>query len=487
MTAVESGQARPAEVVTTPLAAPVSHDLPDGFGVQIDMRHARNGDLRHLVGGSPARMLKLSDAALGMMSAEGRIIVCDTSTRTLARRLLDTGIAHPRPMFGPGVEDVTVVVPARDNQSGVDRLVGALHGVRIIIVDDGSSVPLHASGPDVTVLRLEENRGPAAARNAGAAAATTDLIAFVDSDCVPSGDWLTMLLGHFSDPAVAIAAPRIVGLRRDLEKASLAERYENGYSSLDMGPAEAPVVPGTPIAYVPSAALVVRRIAFTGFDEDLRVAEDVDLCWRLQRAGWRIRYDPVARVAHDHRAGLRSVLDRRRFYGTGAAYLADRHQTLAAPMVMSIPLAAAVAALLTRTKVGLAIAVIILGQMAVRLRGRLAGLPDAGLVSTQMTARATGFGLLQAASAICRHYWPVALLAALVSPRFRTLVIEVALAEGVISWMRHVIDEPAVRPPLGPLTFLLMKRLDDLAYGAGLWQGVMAHRDLGALRPVLTK
>ena len=145
------------------------------------------------------------------------------------------------------------------------------------------------------------------------------------------------------------------------------------------------------------------------------------------------------------------------------------------------------AALLTRTKVGLAIAVIILGQMAVRLRGRLAGLPDAGLVSTQMTARATGFGLLQAASAICRHYWPVALLAALVSPRFRTLVIEVALAEGVISWMRHVIDEPAVRPPLGPLTFLLMKRLDDLAYGAGLWQGVMAHRDLGALRPVLTK
>ena len=59
----------------------------------------------------------------------------------------------------------------------------------------------------------------------------------------------------------------------------------------------------------------------------------LDLCWRLHDGGWRLRYDPVAHVAHDHRTGMREVLGRRRFYGTGAAYLADRHETLAAPMV----------------------------------------------------------------------------------------------------------------------------------------------------------
>ncbi|NED69084.1 glycosyltransferase, partial [Streptomyces sp. SID10244] len=181
-----------------------------------------------------------------------------------------------------------------------------------------------ACGRDVTLIRFDENRGPSAARNAGAAAATTDFVAFLDSDVVPPADWLTMLLGHFSDPAVAIVAPRIVGLSRDDCDVSLSERYENGYSSLDMGPDECSVVPGSRVPYVPSAAMLVRRSAFQSFDESMRVAEDVDLCWRTHKAGWRVRYDPVSQVCHDHRTGMRSVLDRRRYYGTGASYLADR-------------------------------------------------------------------------------------------------------------------------------------------------------------------
>ena len=63
--------------------AAVPTDLPDGFQVQVDLRCAQRGDLRYLVGGSPTRMLRLSDAALGMMSSDGRIAVCDKATRTL--------------------------------------------------------------------------------------------------------------------------------------------------------------------------------------------------------------------------------------------------------------------------------------------------------------------------------------------------------------------------------------------------------------------
>ncbi|MBR7551544.1 mycofactocin system glycosyltransferase, partial [Mycobacterium tuberculosis] len=83
-----------------------SRELPNGFQVQIDMRCARHGDLRYLVGGSPPRMMRLSDTALGMTSMDGRIEVCDGPTRALARRLLDAGMANPRPMHGPSTDDV---------------------------------------------------------------------------------------------------------------------------------------------------------------------------------------------------------------------------------------------------------------------------------------------------------------------------------------------------------------------------------------------
>ena len=464
---------------------PASRDLPDGFQVQIDLRAARGGDLRHLVGGSPTRLMRMSDTALGMTSDDGRIEVCDTVTRRLARALLDAGVANPRPMFGPRADDVTVVIPVKDNQAGVDRLVDALDGLKVIVVDDGSDVPITGRRPDVTVIRFDSNRGPSAARNAGVGAAATDFVAFLDSDVVPEPDWLTVLLTHFSDPSVGAVAPRIVGLRAAGGSASVAERYENGWSSLDMGPEESAVLPSTRVPYVPSAAMVVRRSAFCGFDESLRVAEDVDLCWRMHAAGWRIRYDPVARVAHDHRTNLREVLSRRCFYGTGAAHLASRHGDRAAPLVMSLPMAAAVVALLTRTRLGAAIAMLIFTQMAVRLRRRLGDLPSAPLVSAQLTSRAAGYGLLQAADAICRHYWPVALLLALISRRFRRLAVQVAIVEGVVSWVRDLIADPTTPPALGPVRYLLMHRLDDLAYGAGLWQGVIAAKDPEALRPVI--
>ncbi|MDL9937901.1 mycofactocin biosynthesis glycosyltransferase MftF [Gordonia sp. ABSL1-1] len=471
--------------------APEDDELPDGFQVQIDLRCARHDDLRYLVGGSPARMLRMSDAALSMTSDDGRIVVCDKATRRLARSLMDAGVANPRPMFGPHADEVTIVVPVRDNQAGVDRLIEAAGGVAVIIVDDGSRRPISGDAPNVRVIRFEENRGPAAARNAGLAAAATDYVAFLDSDVVPGPDWLTILLAHFSDPTVAVVAPRIVGLTWSgasgggtAEKQSLAERYENGWSSLDMGPEESAVVPSTAVAYVPSAAMLVRRKVFCGFDEELRVAEDVDVCWRTHMAGWRIRYDPLARVSHDHRTDLRSVLSRRRFYGTGAAFLAERHGARSAPLVMSIPMAAAVVALMSRTKIGVAIAMVILTQVAVRLQRRLGELPSAPLVAAQMTGRAAGFGLLQAGGAICRHYWPIALVLALISSRFRKLTVEVAVAEGVVAWVRALIADPAT-PTLGPISYLVMRRLDDLAYGAGLWQGVIEHRDLAALRPVL--
>lgn len=465
------------------LGGPRCHDLPDGFQVQIDHRCVRNGDLRYLVGGSPTRVLKLSDAALGMTSADGRIGVTDPATRSLARTLLDSGIGLPRPMGGPPQDSVTVVIPVCDNQSGVDVVLEACRGLRVVVVDDGSAEPVRAEGEGVRLIRFAQNRGPAAARNAGFAAADTDFVAFLDSDTVPSRDWLTMLLAHFSDPCVAIVAPRIVGRRR-VATGSVVARYANAHSSLDMGPSEAPVVPGTALAYVPSAAMLVRRAAFLGFDESLRVAEDVDLCWRTTQAGWRVYYDPVAEVRHDHRESLSTLLDRRRYYGTGAAELADRHGRAAAPVMSTLPMAVAVIGLLTRTRLGLLIAAILTLHSIYRTRALLVGVPKREVMAARFVGRGLAFGLLQAAQALLRHYWPLTLLLALFWSRFRNLVWQLMIGEGVVMWVRTQVMESRA-PVLGPFGYVVMRRLDDLAYGAGLWQGVLTHASTAALRPVL--
>nr|WP_246372161.1 mycofactocin biosynthesis glycosyltransferase MftF [Gordonia humi] len=462
--------------------------MPTGFQVQIDPRCVRGGSLRHLVGGSPLRVMKLSDPALGMTSDDGRIAVHDTGTQILARRLLDAGIAHPRPMSGPDVDDVTVVIPVRGNQSGIDRLLAALGPSTTIVVDDGSDEPITVPG-DVRLIRFDENRGPAAARNAGTAAATTEFVAFLDSDTVPAAGWLTMLLGHFADPTVAIVAPRIVGLGRvcavEAESSAVAE-YANRFSSLDMGPREALIAPGSPIAYVPSAAMIVRRSGFLGFDESLRVAEDVDLCWRTHGAGWRIRYDPIASVGHDHRETLRAMLNRRRFYGTGAAELAHRHGDLAAPVVTTVPLAVVVAGLMTRNRWGAAVAAIVLSIVYRRTSGLLDAVPRGRRIAAQNTARAAGFGLLQGCAAVLRHYWPLSLIACVCSRRFRRWFAAVAASEAAGMWVRNQLVDPEA-PVMSPVHYAVYRRLDDLAYGTGLWQGALRRRSLRALRPVVSR
>ena len=163
--------------------------LPDGFAVQVDRRVKVLAEGAALLGGSPTRLLRLAPAAQTMLQG-GRLEVHDAQSAQLARRLLDATVAHPRPATGPSHRDVTVVIPVRDNASGLQRLIRSLRGMRVIVVDDGSAVPVRAADFDappceITVLRHQDSRGPAAARNTGLQACTTELIAFLDSDVVP--------------------------------------------------------------------------------------------------------------------------------------------------------------------------------------------------------------------------------------------------------------------------------------------------------------
>ena len=461
--------------------------LPDGFAVQVDRRVRVLGAGSALLGGSPTRLLRLAPAAQVMLDG-GRLEVHDAPSAQLARTLLDATVAHPRPAGGPSHRDVTVVIPVRDNNFGVQRLVASMRGLRVIVVDDGSAHPVLTSDfagthCDVEVLRHPVSRGPAAARNTGLAASSTDFVAFLDSDVVPRRGWLEALLGHFCDPAVALVAPRIVGMS---QTDNVVGRYEAIRSSLDLGHREAPVLPYSTVSYVPSAAIICRRSAVAdlgGFDESLHSGEDVDLCWRLVEAGARLRYEPIALVGHEHRIKLRAWLVRRAFYGTSAAPLCRRHPDKTAPMVVSGSTMVVWVLMATGTRLGYLaslLALVVTGRrVATAMQAPETQPRDVAFV----TGRGLGSAALQFASAICRHYWPVALLAATLSQRCRRIVLIAAVIDGVVDWLsrrRHVEDDAR---PIGLIAYLVLRRLDDVAYGTGLWTGVVRERNLGPLKP----
>jgi len=137
--------------------------LPDGFAVQVDRRVKVLGEGSALLGGSPTRLLRLAPAAQTMLNG-GRLEVHDAVSAQLARTLLDATVAHPRPASGPSHRDVTVVIPVHDNISGLLRLVGTVRGMRVVVVDDGSAVPVQQSDfddmhCDIQVLRHTRSKG----------------------------------------------------------------------------------------------------------------------------------------------------------------------------------------------------------------------------------------------------------------------------------------------------------------------------------------
>ena len=314
--------------------------------------------------------------------------------------------------------------------------------MRVVVVDDGSADPDPARTSqgthcDVQVLRHPRSKGPAAARNTGLAVCATDFVAFLDSDVVPRRGWLEALLGHFCDPAVALVAPRIVNLA---QPDSLVARYEAVRSSLDLGQREAPVVPYGTVSYVPSAAIICRRSVLNevgGFDETMKSGEDVDLCWRFVEAGARLRYEPIAMVAHEHRTQLREWFARRAFYGESAAPLSVRHPGKTAPLVISGWTLVVWMLLTMGSALGYLASMVVATITGRRIANSLGAVDTEPKEVAVVAAHGLWSGALQLAAAICRHYWPIALVLALLSRRCRQVVLVAAIIDGVVDWVKR--------------------------------------------------
>ncbi len=437
-----------------------------------------------LFGGSPARALRLSEAGIRALEELRAGPARSGASAKLARLLTDAGMADPVPGPAPTGLDVTVVVPVRDRLSDLERCLQALRGgPPVVVVDDGSSdasgVEACCAAHGARVIRREISGGPGSARNAALEGIHTELVAFLDSDCVPAPDWISGVAGHFCDPLVAAVAPRIVAVARP--EASAAARYAVARSPLDLGDRPGLVAPGARVSYVPTAALIVRSAAIgAGFDEQLRYGEDVDLVWRLAASGWRVRYDPRVRVEHQEPVSWAALLRRRFLYGTSAAPLARRHPRAMAPLVLQPWPALTLAALAARRPMYACAAYLAgVGLLADRLSR--AGLP------VRAAVRSTTAGVWQSflgTGRWCSQFAGPALILVLVHPggskrqrRWRRFAVVSLL------WGPALHDWARKRPGLDPLRFGLGVLADEAAYGAGVWRQCLAERVLSPLVP----
>ncbi|HEV3265173.1 MAG TPA: mycofactocin biosynthesis glycosyltransferase MftF [Acidimicrobiales bacterium] len=459
-------------------------ELPSGFHLLLDpsVRSFAGGTI--LVGGHPGRILKLAPggpSALAALTGGGPLT---GGQRQLGRRLVEAGMAHPvPPPEGSGmVADVTVVIPVRDRSELLDQCLSSLgRHTAALVVDDGSQDP----GPVAEVCRRHGarlvvrtvNGGPAAARNAGLAQVDSELVAFLDSDCVVPAGWLGPLVRMFDDPAVGAVAPRI---RPFGSSGSPRDRFNRGRSPLDMGPQPSPVGPDRRVRYVPTAALVARRVAVTdGFDPGLRFGEDVDLVWSLVDAGWEVRYLPSVEVEHHAPATWAGLLGRRFRYGTSAGPLARRHPGRLAPVKLRPwPAVAALALLAGRPRTSALVTAFYGVHLARRVR-RLDIPPSLAVGWSAQGTAWTLFGLGRAATVVAGPAL-VALGLGRGKPgrRVRRAAVTLAALPPLVEWWQR-------RPDLDPLRWSVASIVDDVAYGLGVWSGCVRARMLSPLLPSL--
>ncbi len=475
-------------------------------------RLGRSGEV--LLGGEPFRLLRLS-----LNGAQVLDELCrghapgGAAAEAMVGRLVAGGFLHPLPPARPVLSaEVAVVVPVRDDEAGAARLLARLRRTMdgsIVVVDDGSAEASAAclarsvSEAGAALVRRTRSNGPASARNAARSLIDTPLVAFLDADVLPETGWLDRLLGHFEDAAIGAVAPRVAAGPADAGGGRCLAAYESLSSPLDLGPEPGIVGSHRRISYVPSAALVCRREALDAigwFDDELTVGEDVDLCRRLEREGWLVRYEPRSVVLHDVRPDLPSFLRQRFRYGTSAAALDRRHAGSVTPFEGNWW---AVAAVLVaglglgrrhrrRRRLAAVLWLALTGVPAASLRSKLSklGADHASAAGAAAAVRAQAWTAAGLATAARRVWWPPAVVAAVLVPRLRRPVGCVLAASELGGrlprwWQarRGASRGSDVAELAGFGTVVGCGTLDDLAYGSGVWAGCARERSLRAVMP----
>jgi GT2 family glycosyltransferase len=236
----------------------------------------------------------------------------------------------------------SVVIPTFNRLQSLGEVITALEAQRdapefeVVVVDDGSTDGTgewlrsrHLARP-LTVLR-QDNRGPAAARNAGVAAATGSRVAFLGDDTVPAPSWLAAHARvHRDDGGDGLA---VVGYTRWHHRMRVSpfldylneDGKQFGYGLIE----DARELPFD-FFYTANLSLPRDLMLAEPFDErfPLAVWEDIECSYRLHRRGLRLVYEPTAVVEHDHPTDLDAFCARQERAGAAAVVFYRMHPEL---------------------------------------------------------------------------------------------------------------------------------------------------------------
>ncbi|NVN99103.1 MAG: mycofactocin biosynthesis glycosyltransferase MftF [Geobacteraceae bacterium] len=447
-----------------------------------------------LMSKTPLSVLRLnrSLAELVGRGADGALISASAAEEKIMEQLTTKGFAERVRIVteqSSQLPQVSIVIPVMNRAEELRRCLKSLallnypeEKLQIIVVDDGSSDDSSEVARGLgalVVLSGGTGRGPAAARNVGAAIASGEILAFIDSDCTASSSWLDELVPAFADPKIVAVGGLVDGMCHE----SSVDHYENVMSSLSLGGRELSGGSGDDTFYLPSCNMLVRRAPFQnagGFNDTMHVGEDVDLTWRLRDSGWTITYLPIGKVYHAHRSSIRSFMSRRFDYGTSEGMLQRlhprRHKRIVIPPMLALILFLCLSApYLGWWLLGAGALLIVVDAAIVRVRlqrSELAiNLPS--LIAGRLRALwSLGYYL---SYHLLRYYAPLLFLLTLVEPRFTPLVLAIIVCAAAV-------DHSVRKPQLSLISFGAIYLLEQIAYGAGVFWGCLRGRTFASYR-----
>lgn len=233
-----------------------------------------------------------------------------------AYRELPVVLSDPPPRISVLVCSYNGAATIEDCLDGLDRL--NYPDYEVIVVSDGSidDTPAIARRHDAKVIETP-NLGLASARNTGLAAASGEIVAYIDDDASPDPDWLTFVAHAFeSGDWAAVGGPNVPWP----EAGDVAQAVSNAPG----GPTHV-LVSDCEAEHIPGCNMTLRRSvleAMGGFDPQFHAAgDDVDICWRLTDAGYRIGFHAGAAVWHHRRGSVDRYIRQQRGYGKAEAML----------------------------------------------------------------------------------------------------------------------------------------------------------------------
>ncbi|HEY5148456.1 MAG TPA: glycosyltransferase [Mycobacterium sp.] len=220
----------------------------------------------------------------------------------------------------PGVVSVVLV-----NFRGADDTITCIAALRrldwpaelleIVCVDnasgDGSAALIRAADPDVLLVESKENLGFAGGCNLGVVRSAGEFVAFLNNDARPDPLWIRAAVNAFNEaPDIGSVASKVLDWAGKLIDFvdSAVTWFGMGYKPFCAGPDTGDFDEPRNILFATGAAMFVRADVFEGaggFDERyFMFYEDVDLGWRLNLLGWKVRYEPASLAFHKHHASM---------------------------------------------------------------------------------------------------------------------------------------------------------------------------------------